>query len=322
MSVVSNEQGFSAILSSLSTRVDSQIAVATTNTLNNIKAGENISITTDGVDNSITINSTATGTLPAGAHLGDYLSWRPTTSEFLPASSASFVGNPVRFGNNAGPNITSTGVIAIGDGTGATSQQIDSMAIGTNAGKQQGRSTIAIGNSAAGGGAQGDYSIAIGNLAGSGTTGQGSDCIAIGASAGFTSQSSRAVAIGNNSGYTSQGNNSVAIGQNAGHTSQGQNAVALGNGAGKTSQGQGAFALGAGAGGSKQGNYAIAIGELAGTTNQAANSIIINATGAALENTTANSFVMKPVRNTGTSGGTALTLRWNSVTGEIFAADS
>ena len=42
---------------------------------------------------------------------------------------------------------------------------------------------------------------------------------------------------------------------------------------------------------------AIAIGRLAGETNQAANSIVINATGSAVQNTTASSTVIQPVRN-------------------------
>jgi hypothetical protein len=56
-------------------------------------------------------------------------------------------------------------------------------------------------------------------------------------------------------------------------------------------------AIGAQAGETAQGSGAIAIGDLAGRTNQASNSIIINATGANLDQTTANTFTVAPVRN-------------------------
>jgi hypothetical protein len=46
-----------------------------------------------------------------------------------------------------------------------------------------------------------------------------------------------------------------------------------------------------------QGADAVAIGKDAGETNQAANSIVINATGAALNNIVADTFVVKPIRN-------------------------
>ena len=50
------------------------------------------------------------------------------------------------------------------------------------------------------------------------------------------------------------------------------------------------------AGGYQQGAYAVAVGFQAGLTSQANNSIILNATGANLNQTTANTFTVKPVR--------------------------
>ena len=120
--------------------------------------------------------------------------------------------------------------------------------------------------------------------------------IALGTNAGITSQGAVAVAIGSNAGNTSQGDNTVAIGTNAGRTSQGTSATAVGSGAGSTTQGLLAVAIGGAAGETGQGDYSVAVGSLAGRTSQANNSIIINATNADLNQTTANTFTVKPVR--------------------------
>jgi hypothetical protein len=55
---------------------------------------------------------------------------------------------------------------------------------------------------------------------------------------------------------------------------------------------------------------------MAGQINQAANSIILNATGGILDQTTANTFTVKPVRQ----GETADAMYYNSSTGEITYA--
>ena len=55
-------------------------------------------------------------------------------------------------------------------------------------------------------------------------------------------------------------------------------------------------AIGAQAGLTSQGANSIAIGNNAGVTNQASNSIILNATGSTLDQTTANTFTVKPIR--------------------------
>ena len=62
-----------------------------------------------------------------------------------------------------------------------------------------------------------------------------------------------------------------------------------------------------------QGGGAIAIGANAGTSNQAADSIILNASNTALENTQTGSFVVKPVRN---ASGTHQ-LEYDPATGEV-----
>jgi hypothetical protein len=86
-----------------------------------------------------------------------------------------------------------------------------------------------------------------------------------------------------------------------------------------TSQGNSAIAIGAFAGNSSQGTYAIAIGANAGDISQANNSIILNASGGLLNQTTANTFTVKPVRNGGSSGLPAgfYQMAYNPTTGEI-----
>jgi hypothetical protein len=83
-----------------------------------------------------------------------------------------------------------------------------------------------------------------------------------------------------------------------------------------TSQGNSAIAIGSFAGNSSQGTYAIAIGANAGDISQANNSIILNASGGLLNQTTANTFTVKPVRQ----GETADAMYYNSSTGEITYA--
>ena len=141
--------------------------------------------------------------------------------------------------------------------------------------------------------------VALGSNAGTDVGGlaQGAGSIAIGYNAGNSSQNIESVAIGVNAGKTSQGEQSVAIGAYTAITSQGNSAVAIGDRAGVTSQG----------------TNAVAIGRLAGETNQAANSIVINATGSAVENTTASSLRIKPIRS---AGGTTMVM-YNATSGEV-----
>jgi hypothetical protein len=59
----------------------------------------------------------------------------------------------------------------------------------------------------------------------------------------------------------------------------------------------------------------VAVGRLAGNTNQANNSIILNATGAVLDQTTANTFTVAPVRND--VANTAQVMFYNTTSKEI-----
>ena len=137
--------------------------------------------------------------------------------------------------------------------------------------------------------------VAFGREAG--LTSQGISAVAIGPSAGTTTQGVQAVALGVRAGQTTQGNNATAIGADAGYSGQSANATAVGGGSAQVSQGDAAVAVGHLAGQTSQGISAVAIGKLAGNTNQGNNSIILNATGAALDQTTANTFTVAPVRN-------------------------
>jgi hypothetical protein len=109
-------------------------------------------------------------------------------------------------------------------------------------------------------------------------------------------QSLTSLALGSGAGATAQGVGSVALGVNAGND-QGYYAVAIGIGSGRVAQADSAVAIGGEAGWVSQGINSVAVGYRAGTTNQANSSIILNATGANLNATTANTFTVAPVRN-------------------------
>ena len=161
--------------------------------------------------------------------------------------------------------------------------------------------------------ANGPGKVTIGRNAGS--VNQGTQSIAIGNDAGKTSQSNTAVAIGESAGRENQAQSAVAIGTGAGTTNQGGAAIAIGNGTAVNDQGESAIAIGNLAVLAGQGDNAIAIGNRAGgfVNPQAATSIILNATGTQIENTTADSFVVKPIRNYPIT----TILGYNNATGEI-----
>ena len=73
------------------------------------------------------------------------------------------------------------------------------------------------------------------------------------------------------------------------------------------------MAVGSLAGSSNQGDYAVALGNFAGGSNQPANSIVINASGVAL-NGSAAGFYVDPIRST--ANGTPL--MYNTTTKELF----
>jgi hypothetical protein len=120
--------------------------------------------------------------------------------------------------------------------------------------------------------------IAIGN--GSGRFSQQDVAIAIGVDAGRLNQTAGAIAIGNGSGDQYQGVYGISIGRFAGSNNQGVNSIAIGTQSGEQNQGA----------------YSVALGYYAGNTSQPSNSIVLNATGIALNPSTAGLFV-NPIRN-------------------------
>lgn len=151
--------------------------------------------------------------------------------------------------------------------------------------------------------------------------------VAIGSSAGLTSQGTNSVAIGRTTATTSQGNNSVAIGNACANNNQGANSVAIGNSAGNNTQGSACVAIGNMAGQgttSGQGVNAIAIGKNAGVASQTAGSICLNASGVALNPSTAGCYI-NPIR-AGVAGSTFVpalpptALYYDTTTFEILRA--
>lgn len=161
----------------------------------------------------------------------------------------------------------------------------------------QGAGAIAIGQNA-GGEYQSADTVAVGYYAGSAR--QGASAVAVGRQAGQIDQGVQAVAFGTRAGGTTQGNNATAIGADAGYSGQGSNATAVGGGSAQTSQGA----------------AAVAVGYLAGQTNQAANTIILNATGSAVNGVAGqtNSFYAAPIRN---ASGTSGLLQYDATTKEV-----
>jgi hypothetical protein len=207
------------------------------------------------------------------------------------------------------------GISIIANGTSSVTIPAANGAIGMNVGNTANAMTV------------GETGVLIsGNLAYTGTilantirvgfragnTSQGSCAVAVGVGAGANTQGAFAIAIGANAGGNIQSANSISIGTDTGAL-QLDNAIAIGAGAGSNTQGVNSIAIGAGSGVEQQGGNSIAIGLGAGATNQAVNSIVINATGANLENTTANSLVISPIRS---ATGTTIA-QYNPATGEV-----
>ena len=222
----------------------------------------------------------------------------------------------IKIGNGAGTTSQGTGTVAVGHDAGTTSQGSRGVAIGKEAAMySQGTEAVAIGGGA-GRNTQGISAIAIGYEASSNV--QGHSAIAIGywaAADGATSQGSNSIAIGKESAFAGQGTSAIAMGYRSGKTTQGTSAIAMGYQSGFTSQGAQSVAIGFESGKTNQGARAVAIGKLAGQTNQHDNSIILNASGSALNSTSASSFYVKPIR-TATEVSNVVT--YNSTSGEVL----
>ena len=140
-------------------------------------------------------------------------------------------------------------------------------------------------------------SINIGHSAGAGNSGSVSDTVNIGQSTGSSYQANQTVAIGSNAGATSQGLGSVAIGYKAGYTGQSTGAIAIGWNSAPANQEARAIAIGESvAGDCIQGAYSIGIGYKAAYNISAANSIVLNAIGSALD-AIGPGFFVAPLRD-------------------------
>jgi hypothetical protein len=210
--------------------------------------------------------------------------------------------------NNQGIYATAVGVLA-----GETSQANFTTAVGQQAGRyNQGNSATAVGRFA-GLTSQGIESVAMGYAAGSNN--QGIYATAVGVAAGETSQANFTTAVGQQAGRYNQGESATAVGRFAGRTSQGGSAVAMGYIAGYISQGSYATAVGYAAGETSQGDYATAVGYLAGQTSQHDNSIVLNASGSALNTEGTGRTYIKPLR-VATVASNVMT--YDQTTGEVM----
>jgi hypothetical protein len=191
----------------------------------------------------------------------------------LNAGSSSQGPNAIAIGNVAG-NVSQGGsAVAIGNSAANVNQGSSAVAIGQLAGTTgQGSSAVAVG-ALAGNGTQGVHAVAIGALAGQ--TAQGTNSVAIGFEAGQTNQASNSFAMGPGAGKTTQGGGCIAVGYNAGESNQGIFGVAIGNAAGQFNQGLVGIAIGQSAALSNQGSNGIAIGISTAAYSQGNNSIAI-----------------------------------------------
>ena len=126
--------------------------------------------------------------------------------------------------------------------------------------------------------------------------------IAIGAEAGKLGQQPYSIALGTSAGYQIQKLRAIAIGANAGYMGQDEYAVTIGDGAGFN---------GAGA-------CSVAIGRFAGENTLHPSTIVLNATGNALNTTKTRATYIAPIATRATIGN-ASTLFYDNTTKEVFA---
>lgn len=236
------------------------------------------------------------------------------------ASGSLYQGvGAIAMGIHAGATNQGDSAIALGFNAGLSDQGVAAIAIGSNAGNiSQGLESVAIGVGA-GRLYQGGQSVAIGS--GAGDVSQGFEAVAIGSEAGSNSQAPDAVAIGNGAGQNSQQAHAIAIGTVAGNIAQGSNSVAIGLNAGSNTQGSDAVAIGAYAGFNNLGANSVAIGYSATTSGGSfSNTIVLNATGAALNPSQANSCYIAPIQAIASLTPGYDLMGYNAATKEVVSA--
>ena len=262
-------------------------ADSTSDTLN-INSGYGISLTKNTTSDTITIAVTDRIDIK-GSVFGD------DSTKLVDAVENKFYGD--LFGGVSATTLrTSETKIALGSDAGSSNQGAFAVAIGVQS---------ALVN-------QGTNAVAVGAQAGGND--QGSNAVAVGLQAGASNQGAASISIGQGAGGNTQGSNAIAAGYLAGYDNQGTGSIALGYTAAQVTQGDSAVSIGWSAGQTNQGDYAIAIGYRAGFLNQNVSSIILNASGAAL-NSTGAGFYVNPVRSTTSS---ARPLVYDASTSEIF----
>lgn len=153
---------------------------------------------------------------------------------------------------------------------------------------------------------------------GTATSTIGTNCVFIGNKAGqnLLSPYNGSIAIGEEAGEQLTGDDTICLGFQAGSRCDGGDNICIGYNSGVTSLAQ-SVSIGAYAGGNGGLNN-VSIGAFANTnpTARYGNTLVLNATGAALNATAANSFYVNPIADL--SGGTGFNmLGHNSATGEI-----
>jgi hypothetical protein len=223
----------------------------------------------------------------------------------------------VHIGTDAGEFSQNMNTTAVGGEAGYSNQQANATAVGIGAGAfTQGQYAVALGREA-GKNTQNNYGIAVGYLAGYDT--QKTEAIAIGREAGRINQEQNCIAIGSYAQSNLSSHDSIAIGTYAGNYNQDSNSIAIGYYAAQNDQGWQSIAIGDSAGKEHQGNYSIAIGYKAGVTSQPDNSIVLNATGMEYESSALrNSFCVRPMN----TGAYDKILYYQPNSGEITYADA
>jgi len=135
---------------------------------------------------------------------------------------------------------------------------------------------------------------------------------------GFSYAQGDPVYLGNAAGsQTTSGAAVIGLGDSAGDLNQGRRSIAIGYYAGSSNQGGSvgsSIAIGDNAGANQQGAFSIAIGAEAGSTGQLDNSIILNASGYAVNGGATSAFYVTPVRS---DVSQTIPLMYNPVTYEI-----
>jgi hypothetical protein len=150
-----------------------------------------------------------------------------------------------------------------------------------------------------------------------GSTGTGTGSIFIGCNAGPSTVSAQyATVMGWNAANLQTNTDEVVfIGAEAGLNSSGPGVIAVGYQAGMTGAHSHNVAVGYQAGRTDQGSYSIAVGYQAGQSGQHANTIILNASGAAHPSDGTDRFYVTPVRSDDTVSSN--NLAFNTTTKEI-----